>query len=75
VPGKPVLGIEVPNASKSLVTLRSVVETQHFQRAASKSKLALALGQSVSGEPIVADLSKMPHLLIAGRRARASRSA
>ncbi len=66
VPGKPVLGIEVPNASKSLVTLRSVVESQPFQRAGSKSKIALALGQSVSGEPIVADLAKMPHLLIAG---------
>ncbi|HEY8173080.1 MAG TPA: DNA translocase FtsK, partial [Dehalococcoidia bacterium] len=66
VPGKPVLGIEVPNATKSLVTLRSVVESQHYQRAATKSKLAIALGQSVSGEPIVADLAKMPHLLIAG---------
>ena len=66
VPGKPVLGIEVPNASKSLVTLRSVVEAAQYQRAASRSKLALALGQSVSGEPIVADLAKMPHLLIAG---------
>lgn len=66
VPGKPVLGIEVPNATKSLVTLRSVVESTQFQRAAGKSKLAIALGQSVSGEPIVADLAKMPHLLIAG---------
>jgi S-DNA-T family DNA segregation ATPase FtsK/SpoIIIE len=66
VPGKPVLGIEVPNATKSLVTLRSVAESQPYQRAAAKSKLALALGQSVSGEPIVADLAKMPHLLIAG---------
>ncbi len=66
VPGKPVLGIEVPNASKSLVTLKSVVQSNHFQRAGTKSKLSLALGQSVSGEPIVADLAKMPHLLIAG---------
>ncbi len=66
VPGKPVLGIEVPNASKSLVTLRSVVESPTFQRQAAKSKLALALGQSVAGEPVVADLTKMPHLLIAG---------
>lgn len=66
VPGKPVLGIEVPNATKSLVTLRSVVQAQHFQKASGKSKLTLALGQSVSGEPIVADLTKMPHLLIAG---------
>ncbi len=66
VPGKPVLGIEVPNASKSLVTLKSVVQSPYFQRAGAKSKLSLALGQSVSGEPIVADLAKMPHLLIAG---------
>jgi len=66
VPGKPVLGIEVPNATKSLVTLRSVVQTPQFQKASGKSKLTLALGQSVSGEPIVTDLAKMPHLLIAG---------
>jgi S-DNA-T family DNA segregation ATPase FtsK/SpoIIIE len=66
VPGKPVLGIEVPNTTKSLVTLRSVVQTPHFQKQAGKSKLMLALGQSVSGEPIVTDLAKMPHLLIAG---------
>ncbi|HZP57511.1 MAG TPA: DNA translocase FtsK [Dehalococcoidia bacterium] len=66
VPGKPVLGIEVPNATSSLVTLRSVVQSQPFQRVAAKSKLAVALGQSVAGEPVVADLAKMPHLLIAG---------
>ncbi|HYM14012.1 MAG TPA: DNA translocase FtsK [Dehalococcoidia bacterium] len=66
VPGKPVLGIEVPNTSKSLVTLRSVVQSPQFQRQAAKSKLSVALGQSVAGEPIVADLAKMPHLLIAG---------
>ena len=66
VPGKPVLGIEVPNTSKSLVTLRSVVESSSFQKTAQKSKLMLALGQSVSGEAVVADLARMPHLLIAG---------
>ena len=66
VPGKPVLGIEVPNASKSLVTLKSVVQSTQFQRNESKSKLSLALGTSVAGEAIVADLAKMPHLLIAG---------
>jgi DNA segregation ATPase FtsK/SpoIIIE, S-DNA-T family len=66
VPGKPVLGIEVPNASSSLVTLRSVLQSPQFHRTSSKSKLAIALGQSVSGEPVVADLTKMPHLLIAG---------
>ncbi len=66
VPGKPVLGIEVPNATASLVTLRSVVQTTQFQKQSGRSKLALALGQSVAGEPVVADLARMPHLLIAG---------
>ena len=66
VPGKPVVGIEVPNSSPSLVTLRSVVETSGFQRIAARSRLALALGKGVSGEAVVADLAKMPHLLIAG---------
>ncbi|MBE3096030.1 MAG: DNA translocase FtsK, partial [Planctomycetes bacterium] len=66
VPGQPVVGIEVPNVTTSLVTLRSVIESTAFQRLAGRSKLALALGKSVSGEPVVADLAKMPHLLIAG---------
>ncbi len=66
VPGKPVVGIEVPNVTTSLVTLRSVIESTAFQRMANRTKLALALGKSVAGEPAVADLTKMPHLLIAG---------
>ena len=66
VPGRSVVGIEVPNTSASVVTMRSVIETPAFQRLAAKSKLALPLGKSVSGEPVVADLTKMPHLLIAG---------
>jgi S-DNA-T family DNA segregation ATPase FtsK/SpoIIIE len=66
VPGRSVVGIEVPNSSASVVTLRSVIETPAFQRLAGRSKLALPLGKSVSGEPVVADLTKMPHLLIAG---------
>lgn len=66
VPGKPVLGIEVPNNLAALVTLRSVIESTPFQRLTARSKLALALGKNVAGEPIVADLAKMPHLLIAG---------
>ena len=66
VPGRSVVGIEVPNSSASVVTLRSVIETPAFQRLASRSKVALPLGKSVSGEPVVADLTKMPHLLIAG---------
>ena len=66
VPGQPVVGLEVPNVTTSLVTLRSVIESSAFQRVGARSKLALALGKSVSGEPVVADLAKMPHLLIAG---------
>jgi S-DNA-T family DNA segregation ATPase FtsK/SpoIIIE len=66
VPGKPVVGIEVPNTVSSLVTLRSVVETPPFQRITARSRLALALGKGVSGESVVADLARMPHLLIAG---------
>jgi S-DNA-T family DNA segregation ATPase FtsK/SpoIIIE len=66
VPGRSVVGIEVPNSAASVVTMRSVIETPAFQRLASKTKLAIPLGKSVSGEPVVADLAKMPHLLIAG---------
>ncbi|MBA7706358.1 DNA translocase FtsK [subsurface metagenome] len=66
VPGKSVVGIEVPNTVTSLVSLRGVVETSVFQKLLAKSKLALALGQGAGGEAIAADLTKMPHLLIAG---------
>ena len=66
VPGKPFVGMEVPNTSAALVTLRSVVESAQFRRLSLRSRLSLALGQSVAGEPVVADLGKMPHLLIAG---------
>ncbi len=66
VPGKSVVGIEVPNAVTALVGLRGVIETPPFQRVKVKSRLAIALGQDVSGSPICADLAKMPHLLIAG---------
>lgn len=66
VPGKGMVGIEVPNSQISLVSLRSVIESEEFQRVRTKSALAFALGQDVSGQPIVADLAKMPHLLVAG---------
>ena len=66
VPGRPVIGIEVPNKSTSLVTMRSVIESTAFQRVVARSHLGLALGKGVSGEPVAADLAKMPHLLIAG---------
>jgi S-DNA-T family DNA segregation ATPase FtsK/SpoIIIE len=64
VPGRSVVGIEVPNMDTSVVSLRSVMDTEAFQRV--KSKLRIALGQDVSGQPAVADLAAMPHLLIAG---------
>lgn len=66
VPGKPVVGIEVPNTTTSLVQLRGVIESTTFQRLRARSKLALTLGNGAAGEPIAADLSRMPHLLIAG---------
>ncbi len=66
VPGKPVVGIEVPNTISSLVSLRGVIETNVFQKLAARSKLCLALGKGAGGEAVVADLSRMPHLLIAG---------
>ncbi len=64
VPGKGYVGIEVPNAEPSIVALRDVVDTPEFRNL--KSPLKLALGQDVSGQPIVADLTSMPHLLVAG---------
>ena len=66
VPGKPIVGIEVPNTISSVVSLRGVIETSAFQKIMSRSKLALALGKGAGGEAVAADLSKMPHLLIAG---------
>ena len=64
VPGQSFVGIEVPNHSVSLVGLRSILESAEFKKL--DTPLAIALGKDVSGRPIVADLSKMPHLLIAG---------
>jgi S-DNA-T family DNA segregation ATPase FtsK/SpoIIIE len=66
VPGKAMVGIEVPNTSFGLVNLRSVIESASFQKAGAKSKLALALGKGAGGETVAADLARMPHLLIAG---------
>ncbi len=66
VPGKSIVGIEVPNTTFGLVNLRSVIESTAFQKTYAKSKLALALGKGAGGETVAGDLSKMPHLLIAG---------
>jgi S-DNA-T family DNA segregation ATPase FtsK/SpoIIIE len=64
IPGKSAVGIEVPNKAASLVTIREVIETAAFREGS--NRLALGLGNDVSGQSIVADLTRMPHLLIAG---------
>jgi DNA segregation ATPase FtsK/SpoIIIE-like protein len=64
VPGKGYVGIEVPNAETALVSLRDIMASEEFQNI--KSKLRIGLGKSVDGTPIAADLTQMPHLLIAG---------
>jgi DNA segregation ATPase FtsK/SpoIIIE, S-DNA-T family len=64
VPGKPYVGIEVPNANSTVVRLKPILESEEFQR--SSAPLAIALGRDVSGHPLIADLARMPHLLIAG---------
>lgn len=66
VPGRSVVGIEVPNSEVSLVALRGVMESEAFQKAKEISPLTIALGRDVSGQPVIADLALMPHLLIAG---------
>jgi S-DNA-T family DNA segregation ATPase FtsK/SpoIIIE len=66
VPGKGYVGIEVPNQEASIVSLRDVMESEQFQKIKAKSPLAIALGMSVDGTPVSADLGVMPHLLIAG---------
>jgi len=66
VPGKSMVGIEVPNTTFGSVDLRSAVETVAFQRVKARSRLAIALGKGAGGDPVAADLGKMPHLLIAG---------
>jgi S-DNA-T family DNA segregation ATPase FtsK/SpoIIIE len=64
VPGRPYVGIEVPNSDGFIVRLRPILESDEFKT--KKSPLTMGLGKNVSGEPVVADLGKMPHLLIAG---------
>ena len=66
MPGRSIVGIEVPNQEVSVVSLRGVMETEVFEDLVAKSPLPIALGENVSGEPIVANLVAMPHLLIAG---------
>ncbi len=64
VPGRPYVGIEIPNPAKTTVTLRGLLESAEFARV--RSPLAIALGRDVAGDPVIADLARLPHLLIAG---------
>jgi len=64
IPGKSVVGIEIPNEDRAVVNYRDVLSSKVYEN--SKSPLSIALGHDISGEPIVADLGKMPHLLVAG---------
>ena len=64
VPGKSVVGVEIANQERDTVCLREIVESRAFQKA--ESKLTMALGKTIAGEPFVTDLTRMPHLLVAG---------
>ena len=64
IPGKQAVGIEIPNKEKEMVHLRDIIESTAFQDA--ESNVSMALGKDISGEPVVADIGKMPHVLIAG---------
>ncbi|MBJ6752274.1 DNA translocase FtsK [Geomonas anaerohicana] len=64
IPGKGVVGIELPNRDREMVSLREIFATEQFHRG--KMKLPMALGKDIAGNPLVTDLAKMPHLLVAG---------
>ncbi|WP_204400129.1 FtsK/SpoIIIE family DNA translocase [Alkaliphilus hydrothermalis] len=64
IPGKAAIGIEIPNEDVSMVTLREVIDSSQYQ--SSEAKIPFALGKDISGNPIITDISKMPHLLVAG---------
>src|SRR5581483_1905194 len=64
VPGRNVIGIELPNQQRETVFLRELFACNEFEK--SRAPLVLALGKTIGGDPVMADLAKMPHLLIAG---------
>ena len=64
IPGKAAVGIEVPNSENSAVMLRDLLEAEDFQK--SKSNLTVAVGKDIAGKVVIADIAKMPHLLVAG---------
>jgi len=64
IPGKPVIGLEIPNNNRELIGLKEILSSETFTK--SKSTLSMGLGKDINGHPIVVDLAKMPHLLISG---------
>ena len=64
IPGKSAIGIEVPNTEVSTVTVREVMESASFHE--SQAKLSIVLGRDISGQPMISNLARMPHLLVAG---------
>ena len=64
IPGKPVIGLEIPNNNRELIGLKEILSSETFTK--SKSTLSMGLGKDINGHPIVVDLAKMPHLMIAG---------
>ncbi|MFQ3786833.1 DNA translocase FtsK 4TM domain-containing protein [Halomonas sp. A29] len=64
IPGRPTVGIEIPNPHRAMIRLREVIDSDRYQQEA--SALTMALGQDIGGSPVVANLGKMPHLLVAG---------
>ena len=64
IPGKTTVGLEIPNEQREIVRLSETLKSSEFADA--KSPLTLALGKDIGGQPVVADLAKMPHLLVAG---------
>ena len=64
VPGRNAIGIELPNQSRETVYLRELIASRDFET--SKARLAMALGKTIGGEPVISDIAKMPHLLVAG---------
>ena len=64
IQGRPTVGIEIPNPTRAMIRLRQVLDTSAYRDAV--SPVTIALGQSISGQPVVADLARMPHLLVAG---------
>ncbi len=64
IPGKSTVGLEIPNTSREIIALRELLESRRYREA--RSPLTVALGKDIGGEPIMADLARMPHLLVAG---------